>query len=385
MPTRIKSPSIDCIQKLITDEIDKYRMSSFDTFGISISVSPTEDAEPIFNVEGVWLGFDEYDFETFRQKGKPMHVRTGSKGFLRVWHDQHWARLSSYLKHVKPILDCENNPGSLPKYQLQLVRLGQQSRWWMANGKKFRLMDLPLEIREIIYGFAFGERIEPYPRCKSRRLGRGRTLPIDRKPTSNLLYTCHQVYVEGSNILFKFTPFFVEHFGVSGRLMSKVPQRSRIRRLQLAFSHDDFFRFFGGKPGGYGTAGKPSSAARAMRGLELDKLELRIAAPSLNTDSQWLDGACNKTVVDRIFHVAWPWIRGHPVEITGLVKTSQKAAFEAACLKERHLFGLWQKQNLAVGGNADGLKEYDEWLKEMEGPDGGVRLEGDAAEGSRRG
>ncbi|KAK3722926.1 hypothetical protein LTR37_002071 [Vermiconidia calcicola] len=365
----------DHILGTLIKEINEYRMESLQNFSIDLLVRPTPAARPIFDRTGTTLGFDEYIFEEFGTGGKCMAVRICSKGVIKVWHNGCFSRISSYMKHLQPFVAWDDG-GTFPENELKLLRWEQQSRWWLANGKKFRILELPSEIREVIYAFAFGAKVEPYPTNRSRRLGQYTRLILTRKPNSSLLRTCKLIYQEASNILFMYTPFYVEHYGVVSALLRNIPQRSSIRQLELALTHDDFFRMFGGKPDENGERREPSRASKALRRMNINRLELKFAPPSAVTASDWLDGACQKTVVDWILEAAWPAICGHPVQISGYVKNLQKRAFEASCLVERKRFEFWQGQNLAAGGDVGELEDYDEWLAEMTSEEGGVRLDG---------
>ena len=67
-------------------------------------------------------------------------------------------------------------------------------------------------------------------------------------------------------------------------------------------------------------------------------------------------------------------MRGHPVTVTGYVKTSQKEAFEAQIADERKKIDRWQRQVGALGLGEASMQDYYEWLDEQEG---GVLLSGE--------
>ena len=370
----MKAPDNDYFVDILRKDIEDFRMQSFETFGVDVCVHPVSDASPVYDLQGRWRGFDEYAFDVHGLPEKRMEVRISATDEVKIWYRNRWTRIARYMKHLTPPIDW-NAPGDGPRYRDRQLRWDQQGRWWLANGKKFRLLDLPSEIREMIYGFAFGPVVEPYPTCKARRLnGLGKMAMVARKPNSNLLLISNQVYEEASNILFLYTPFLVQHYGVLGALTSNIAQRSRIRQLELTLSHETFLKLF--RTTIKGEDGKQiivcTRQAYALRCMKLNRLELQITAPSMTNESGWLDGACQKTVVDWILDRAWPLVRGHPVQVTGFVKTRQKAAFEAACLVERKRVEIWKKQKVAAGVCEDlELSEYD---RELDDEDGGVIL-----------
>ena len=305
----------DQVLETLRKDIENYRIQSFQNFGLDVFVNRTSTAKPLHDFEGNWLGYREYTFDVFDKPEKTMKVLSNSEGKVKIRYMERWTPVSSYLNQLQPPIDW-NDPGRFSENENKTYRWQQQWRWWQINKKTFRLLDLPSEIREMIYGFSFGPIVEPYPTSKARRLGQNTGFIRTRKPNASLLMTCRKVYVEASSILFVYTPFFVQHFGVLGTLMARREQRSRIRQLKLALTHDEFFRFFGGRLDGNGGKNLPSRAAGGLRHMKLDRLELRVAAPSITTETRWLDAACQKTVVDWILDAAWPLVRGHPVEVT---------------------------------------------------------------------
>lgn len=184
-----------------------------------------------------------------------------------------------------------------------------------------------------------------------------------------------QVYGEASHVLFLHTCFLVEHNVILKKLLYNSSQLARIRRLQLALSHFDFFKLFGLHLGDEHESNiRPSRVRSALRQMTLIHLELRFEAPSLYCERRWLEGACQKTIVKWIWAAAWPFVRGHPVTVTGYVKTSQKEAFAAQIAHERKKIDRWQRQVRALGLGEASMQDYYEWLDEQEG---GVLLSGE--------
>lgn len=114
-----------------------------------------------------------------------------------------------------------------------------------------------------------------------------------------------------------------------------------------------------------------SRAAVALKHMRFTKLRLTIAPPSPATASGLFDDACQKAAVKWILEAAWPFVRGHPVELSGFVKTSQKVAFEEKCQAARTDFEEWKKGNVDAGLAEENLAEYLQELDE----DGGVLVD----------
>lgn len=368
--TRTKKAQ-DYIAEQLSHEIELHRCKSFAHFTITATVHPVlgrDPSEAVYNQHSTFVGYDRYVFDVWGQPEKVIDVRLGPNGEIAVWHLERWARFADYVDLVQPQLEQDAALDSA------IGRSGHQWNWWLANDQSFRFLDLPAEIRETIYRYAFGQIVEPYPTSKARRRGQNQVIK-ERNPSAKILRTNRQVYTESSHILFSYTPFFVEHRGVLKMLLRAPAQCSRIRRLELALSHHDFFRTFGFSFTDEFRYQSPR-IIQALRKMTLNHLELSIAPPSLRTESTWADGACQSIVVDWILEAAWPWVRGHPVKVTGYVKSKQKVAFEALCLVEKRAVEVMRGHRIALGLTEGTLEEYDEWLECLEDDDGGVRLDG---------
>jgi len=364
---------MDYLAALFMHEVDQYRILSFENFGLSINIVPAAEAAPRFNLCGTFIGYEKYRIATYRESDspKPMRIRFSATSagndevqlhFLCNWHP-----VPEFLRHIKLIPD-DSEPST------SSGRLNRQWNWWMKNGKRFRLLDLPVEMREIIYGFVFGPRIEPFPNSRARRRGKTNAPFAALQPAAALLSLSQQVRAEASNICFSHTTFYVEHLGILKRLTNHFKPCNSIRRLHLSLSHYGYLKLFNHIPSednNYGVG----SCASDMRMMTLNVLEMQIAAPSPITESDALDGACQKIVVDWILKAALPYIGTHPVKLTGFVKSKQKAAFEAACRAARKQFDDWNQMRLAAGLELGTECEYGEWLEEyLADEDGGVSL-----------
>ncbi|KAK0981672.1 hypothetical protein LTR91_011794 [Friedmanniomyces endolithicus] len=312
---------------------------------------------------GKMFGFNEYHVDIWGEELYRVSVSLRRNGQVHIRHLDGWVKVSEYLCHLKVKIDLHYTNGT-PEMRSDL-----QSQWWRVNGKAFPILQLPRELRDIIYDYSFGSKIEPYPTNKAR-------LGAKAKPQRGvaLMRVNRQVSSEIRSLLGRQTPFLIEHNRIMALLLSSPLRRNHIRRLELALSHKEFINLFGFTfpDVHYETRWQ----AKALRGMQLKHLMLRIARPSLITGSVIFDGACQQVATGWILAAAWPFVKGHPVEVAGYVKRQQKAEFEAACLDVKNRFEQWNGLRVAVGHPEGSLGEYDEWVDWVEGGEeaGGVRL-----------
>jgi len=328
-----------------------------------------ENRQPqkIRNAFGTYVGWDKYVLGAWGEHDRVIKTRCDfNGGSIEVWHLERWVPVISYVKLLQP------QPDRIPALGTQQGRYVHQQEWWQKTSKTFNLLKLPAELRELIYSYAIGSRVEPYPRCSSRGRGRDATAIIERNPNPKLLRLNRQVFEETSHVLYRDCIFMVEHGAVLRKVALNERLSSRLRQLHLRLTHFDYLKLFGFTATAEELDFAPSRSARALRKMDLDLLELSFVPPSLCTKSTLLDSACQKTVVAWILQAAWQWVKGHPVVVRGYIKTRQKVAFDAACAVERRRFELWYR---VVEATTRDLEKYDQWLEEVrDDDDGGVSL-----------
>jgi hypothetical protein len=362
----------DYIGAALALEIEDFRIQTYDRFtNLHVLVRPVDYARPVYDINGAWVGSLNYSFDPWAHQRMVMSVRVSRSGRPKIWYLQEWRYVCSLLQNLLPPPAYSNLDEPATPETLKL-RWENQARWWLANGKKFPLLNLPAEIRDKIYGYAFEDKIEPYPTARARRLGLAQQAVMKKKLNFGLLLTCKKVYQETNNVLFLKTPFLVEHPAILRRLTDDNIVRPRICQLEIAFSHDEFLLLFREHiilPTGE-ISHSQSPAALALKSMQLSCLKLTITAPSDTTVNGLDPDACNKVEMKFLQHAAWPFVRGQPVELGGYVKTSQKLAFEGKCKAIREDFQTWKKGNIAAG-QCEG--SWDEYLYEVD-HDGGVLL-----------
>lgn len=370
----------DYIAHALQRDIQEYRKLSFDNFAVDVRIHPIPSAFEFYDLKGKWIGFNKYAFDSHGSEPKAMSVTVDREWNIKIKYLGKWRHVSDYLENLRPHNAWDD---SMSKTDIMHLQWRQQADWWRENGKVFPLMDLPAEVRESVYEHVWGPVVEPYPTNSSRKLtALGKISRKLRMPNCKLLQTSSQVAAEASNILFLRTPFYIEHYGVLKALTSNIYQRVLIRRLDLAFSHEDFLHLFSTdhirrdkktktEVVGFGYP------ALVLRSMKLNSLRLVIAPPSLTTKSGIFDGACQRVAVDMIMEAAWPIIRGHPLVLDGYVKDLQQKAYQARDVLERERVHAWQKKRKAWGLEEGSLAEYDE---ELDAEVGGVPLNGSTPE-----
>jgi hypothetical protein len=245
-------------------------------------------------------------------------------------------------------------------------------------------LQLPAELRELVYSFTFGDKIEPWPFARCRKLG-WQTKATSAAISTNLLLANHQIHDEVTKVMHEQALFLVEHLAIYDKLARTASLRARIRRLSIGLSHDNFFRLFGSDLGdgsfddvwfgnsmhGNHFSSSPRSTVRLLRRMHNLKLLVLVIAPPPRS-GEYPYTVCQKRIVDKIFEAALPWISGHPITVMGWVKQSQKEIFEAKCARSRQQYLDWFKDLADKEDAISPLKNYHEWLED----DGGVSLEG---------
>lgn len=352
----------------IEHQIYIYRAQTFAKFNMDIAVYPADDATPIVielpELGEVTVGYRYYKFDPRHneERKKCMHLRL-DRGSIQARFCRQWQPIAAYLDHISTQLNYE-----LP----QQLALDRQFSWWKTNGKAFRIMDLPGELRNTIYDHAFPSEARPFPTSKCRKRGPFGFRAANSSHTA-LMRTDKQLYSEASDRFYLSTPFLIEHASLLNRTLKNRLLQQRLRHLRLTLTHGSYLGLF------HFNEGPATYAKRCLREINLDSLEVRFSPPSMIASRAWLEGACQRTVVDLIIKAAWSSIKGHPVTITGYVKNIQMRELEARLEEEKALFDKWAALKMAGGGGASTLLEYDEFMEElMEQEHGGVRLDGEA-------
>lgn len=369
---------VDIIQGALNFHINEYRAQSFENFSLDVYVHPSQRGASIHIAQnGVArgnAGVNIYKFSTADGHQKRMYVRP-VKGNILIAYRERWQTIDAYLDALKQDLSSRASiagEGWETAWRKQL-------EWWASNGKAFRLLDLPAEIRENIYRFALIKPTHPYPTHKARRLGYSSKIALkEDNPVTNLMSVSRRVRVEASHLFYRDAPFVIANNPIMHKVLTNLILSANIRHLHLALSHGQYLKLFGfqfSEVQSYSNYG--GAVVSIIRDMRLDSLTLQIDAPRAVGDEMWADGACQRVVVSWIFEAAWPWIRGHPFKFTGFVKDGQRKVFAEYADQELKLVEKWQTSRLNWGLGTGTLREYHEFIEGyISDEDGGVRLDG---------
>lgn len=359
------------LHSAIEEQIDEYRKQSFDKFGLEISVYPSRNARrmelAVEYIGEITVGYHSYVFKVQHNKTpkKAMHVRL-SRGSIQVHFCGSWHPISEYLDEISTDWP---HPESLKR---QLVR---QSDWWKANGKSFKITNLPGEIRSAIYDFVFPSEAQPFPSSKNN----DRLAPTFQRSYTALMRTNKQLNREASHRFYDTTTFTLDCPNLFTKTLDDrhYRLRDRLRRVRLSLDLSEYLNLFSSKTWDVFT--KPYVKHQLRKMSNLKSLEIHFQGPSRIATKPWLDGACQKTAVNMTIEAAWPSIKGLPVTVTGYVKDSQKKAIEARVQFERDAYALFEAQCRVIGKECS-LSVWDRWVngemaEELE--QGGVRLDGE--------
>ncbi|KJX99689.1 hypothetical protein TI39_contig353g00033 [Zymoseptoria brevis] len=244
--------------------------------------------------------------------------------------------------------------------------------------RAFPLAMLPAELRDLIYSFTIADKLEPWPLAKCRKRAwyfkaNSHIIPI------NLLCVSHRVRQEVTNVMHSHALFIVEHLPIFDRLVQSRPLGSSLRRLSIGLSHEGFFRLFGHsfrdgdiEEGWFSNSSShftpsPRPTVQFLQHMDLKQLVLVISPPPRSGEYPYT--VCQRSIVDKIFEEAFPWISGLPVTVMGWVMQYQKEEFEAKCARARQQYLKWY-EDWAYEGETTPLVSYHEW----EDDDGGVSL-----------
>ncbi|KAK8200885.1 hypothetical protein M8818_006203 [Zalaria obscura] len=151
------------------------------------------------------------------------------------------------------------------------------SQWWKRNGQRFRLLDFPTEIKNMIYGHYFGvSTIYPYKgykwesatnndytflsiaqgcqyyNCLNKTIAHDPTFPYCQPPQRQLLLTSRAVHADVNRSIWSLPKAFHHLPDLDFFLTSTLPTRAlrtaryaNLHNLKLQFSHTDYILFFG--------------------------------------------------------------------------------------------------------------------------------------------
>ncbi|UJO11922.1 hypothetical protein CLAFUW4_02173 [Fulvia fulva] len=370
----------DQIKKELVAHTSAYALRSFQNFKKfhgQIRFFPTSNSRPLFE-SGEPVGFNSYYIEATGHCLREVDVRIDNMK-VELSHNNEWTDLPTILENI-PAPTTWEKPGEPLSVAAKLALWDKQWQWYYHNTKTFPFLRLPSEIRELIYSFLFPSTFQTYPYCMSQRRPWKVSAGISQQQgNANILRANKQLHNEASHILFRDTTFLIENTSIMNRALRHTPALAKnMTRLELSFNHTQYLRLFGFYLNEHADY-PPKDAAYALRNLDLKLLTLRIAEPETYNSRSPSGGrktvtSCQKKAVKYILRTAYPFVKGHPVEIEGFVARKQKERFEGAMRGKRDEFERWRE----IGDGAEGLREWDE-------DEGGVELEDGEGAGAGEG
>jgi hypothetical protein len=302
-------------------------------------------------------------FYTFTQEGLefpmtvpvPVMPRFGTLNgdMLYVKPSQKWLPLKEWLLTI-PHKDVGRN-----RTRLQMLRV-----FWKRNGKVFRLFELPVEMRQVVYEHALGRDVHPRVKVVNRRNDNvvleaeytrnmsNDGVPEDRAPIHPpnlaLLQVCEHIHNDAMKTEWESALKCFNHPNPFYDIVAKVgPLRkfNGLAKVQLNFTLRAWFHFFGILVDVDGDL--PISLHESVsRGVlltkdrlpKLDYLEMRFRDPqdgyADNPSSN--SNCCQVDMVDMICTFAFPFVSQiSNVKIEGFVKTASKKKWERIYDHER--------------------------------------------------
>ncbi|EOD46349.1 hypothetical protein UCRNP2_6928 [Neofusicoccum parvum UCRNP2] len=319
------------------------------------------------NYDGMWD-----TVVRIRLSGKSVEVRDGDD----------WLPLGHYLSHLPSVKEYWAGPGS---------EQWRQSLEWDTNGQHFPLMDLPGEIRNMIYDYAAsfcypyefehgfnymaaagtdGLLYKEYGRhgthLQAELFGRGRVLN-GAGPVLPLLLASKQVHAEFSARLHRNMEFRFQGAWPLRRFAEcqVQPASQTLAKVTLQMTTWNLVKFFGvwinqsARPWG-----QPD--AECLRGLPLRELELRLGHREDFTGYRldtWLAPCCHRVLAGLVLWAAKDFVRDVPVvTVEGCVPARAKAAFLQLLADQRAGVPSAVTQWDVIGKSTKLVERGESWL-----------------------
>lgn len=389
----------DFIVNMIEAEISTFNLMNLSHRDLDITITKAEGAPKLYDSRHTHIGWTRYKFADWISDPVKLEIDIDHQHKIWVYKKPFWIRLTQFLMHQVTTYGNQLNRFDDWRLARQTELWDKQWRYWLwvekTQNKRFRLLELPAELRIKIYDFALGERQGPvlgYDKCclafKERqgpilgnntyRLARlggpdvwdlyGRVIP---QFYETILQLNHQTHDEGTDVYFQTAVFRAVGTTQLRKLVKHKMLSERVKRLEISLSHQEYGNVFG-PPSQRIYNPQLDDVAKLVRELKLDHLTIELQPPSGYTIlvRTRIYVPCQYKLVERVFKNILPWIAGNEVTIQGFAKVQQKKDFEKKCADIRTEYLQWCK-TLPAGCKYATVAEYAEWNAEE---DGGVRL-----------
>ncbi|KEQ97686.1 hypothetical protein AUEXF2481DRAFT_27052 [Aureobasidium subglaciale EXF-2481] len=290
-----------------------------------------EDQQPTSILHKAVLdAVDNFKITSFDAWELPVTVTIGKKWIVSTWE---CAPDPDSFKFKFGQRDCQGRTLAtrIRKYQIQ-------RGWWAANKKHFALLQLPAELRSEIYRYAAPQdAIEPYVGHR----GRGHGIPYIKdcnEMVSNLLKCNKVISQEMRDHMFLHLPLLINHHKLLRKTLHEnidFPRHQLTRLTLCCRTHEDFFKVFGlrGRSIISDEAIVVVGSGESPWSLHRDKLpcikKFEIIMPSRETLQEWIVNTnCQTKTVTMLLEIMWPYVKGQPVVLGGMIKKWQKKLWE---------------------------------------------------------
>lgn len=271
---------------------ETFRYSSMKNFCLRLHLHPPSSAPQIRSSTHDFLGRQAYYFDidacdivppALQVRLLPPRLSKSGRhlGYpkVQVAYNGRWRSITSFLRSYSPALKIQAaNSESSSESQYS-----DQWRWWTAlsnlpnlnpQRKVFRLLALPAEIRDVIYGYIFPSPLRPFPRAKCRQLSGTQDMAFRAaQPSTSMLRLNRQVYHGARHMVFCNTTWQISKPELLTGVFHLKRRGSLVQRLHLALSHEEFIGLFGGVGDYAGTSLLP------LRTMNLRVLVLEFGPP----------------------------------------------------------------------------------------------------------
>lgn len=321
------------LHKRLLDAVEDFTLSSVEAFVMNVLVLPGNKIDIVTWKTSPSPDFFAFRHDKFARLDRTLQVRYHDEVQVRV--DGVWTPLTTYLNNHCSTLKI--GP-SEDRQARQKYWLDAQRDWWRVNKKSFNFVKLPPELRENIYKYCSpADAIEPYPKHAARGLSTNYVGPRN-KITYPMLKSSKLVARELRAYMFLHTPLLFTHDRILRKTLRHKPHfpRDELRCLTLALpTHLKFLEFAGFRGRNIRTGDKifePGSGGVEELGRDrlpaLARLEIVVPGRETLEGVSWLKGGCQVLAAEMVMESLWPFVKGQPVVLGGMVKKWQKKKWE---------------------------------------------------------